>query len=257
MIELLFAAVGAAMLGYAGLQLRPAYHVYRGETQDIIEVERKEGPVEIEGTAETAAGTLEAPISGQECLAYEYEVEEYQSSGKNSSWNTVDEGEAATPFRLEDQTASALVDATGAAISLETDDKTRVDGGEEEPPAIREFLDKNADLDSQAGGIDVGPLTLGTGNDRRYREARLHPGDEAYVLGQTDYDVDARESMRDISAVVRDGEEAPAFVVAQGDQNRAARRLFFDQIWTIVLGLALLIFGLVTGAPELLRLIGM
>lgn len=256
MIGLLFAAVGLGLFGYGLVQLRPAYHVYKGETQDIIEVERKDGPVEVDGTATSAGKLVQAPISGQECLAYEYSVEEYKNSGNNSSWKTVDKGQAAAPFRLEDRTASVLVDATTADISLETNDSLRVDGGEEAPPAVQEFLDRNADLTPQNDSIDLAGFSIGTGNDRRYHESRLHVDDPAYVLGQTDYDIDARESMRDISAVVRDGEEAPAFVVAQGDRERTAKRLFFEHGGLVGVGLLMTAIGLAVSAPQLLRAVG-
>lgn len=256
MFGLLVLAAGVVLLGFSAARLRPAYHVYRGETQDIVEVERMDGPVELEGTATTVDRTLSAPITGTECLAYEYEVQEYKSSGKSSSWRTVDQGSAAVPFRLEDRTASVVVDAVGAEPVLSTDWRTKVQGGEPEPEPVAEFLAAHADLDSQNRSVDIGITELATGNDRRYYERRLHPDEDAYVLGQTTYDVDARETMRDVSAVVQDGPETPAFVVADEGQEDTAWQLVTDESGWLLLALVLVGFGLFATAPRVLSLAG-
>jgi hypothetical protein len=155
----------------------------------VVAVERADGPVEVEGTATPSDGTIESPLTKTPCLAYEYEIEELQSSGKNSSWNTLDEGRGTVPFRLEDETASVRVDSEGATLALSTDATAEVGGGEPEPERVREFLETESDLDSQNTSFDLGPLSLATGNDRKYHERRLDPDSEAYVLGQSRYDV--------------------------------------------------------------------
>ncbi|WP_293030194.1 GIDE domain-containing protein [Natronococcus sp.] len=228
---------GLVALGIGCLKLQPAYHVYRGETDDVVAVERAEGPVELEGTASPIDDPLRAPITGTDALAYEYEVEEYRSSGKNSSWKTVDEGQDATSFRLEDETASVRVEPAGAELALSTDTTIEVDGGEPEPEPIREFLAHESDLESENTSLDLKVVELATGNDRRYHERRLEPGDEAYVLGQSSYDVDARETMRDVSAVVGDGDGTPAFVVSDSSQDGTARLLATRQLPWLVGGL--------------------
>ncbi|WP_049926325.1 GIDE domain-containing protein [Halopiger goleimassiliensis] len=246
MIGALLAVGGIACLAYGAWNLRPAYHVYRGETDDVVSVERVDGPVELEGTATELAGTVEAPLTGTPCLAYEYEVEEHQSSGKNSSWNTVDSGSAAVPFRLEDETASVRVEPAGADFALTTDERIDVDGGEPEPEPVRRFLETESDLESENRSLDLAVVEIATGNDRRYYERRLDPGGEVYVLGQTTYDVEARETMRDISAVVEDGPESPVFVVADTCQDGAARLLARRGLVWFGFGLALLAFGVVS-----------
>ena len=221
---------GLVALAIGCLKLRPAYHVYRGETDDVVAVERAEGPVEVAGTATSLGDPLRAPITGTDALAYEYEVEEYRSSGKNSSWKTVDEGQDATAFRLEDATASVRVEPAGAELALSTDTTIEVDGGEPEPGPIREFLAHESDLESENTSLDLKVVELATGNDRRDHERRLEPGVEAYVFGQSSYDVDARETMRDVSAVVSDGDGTPAFVVSNAGQEGTARLLVRRQL---------------------------
>ncbi|AGB36234.1 GIDE domain-containing protein [Natronococcus occultus] len=234
---------GFVVLSIGLSKLRPAYHVYRGETDDVVAVERAEGPVELAGTVSPIDDPLRAPLTGTAALAYEYEVEELQSSGKSSSWNTVDEGRAATPFRLEDATASVRVEPAGAELALSTDTTIEVDGGEPEPEPIREFLAHESDLESENTSLDLKVVELATGNDRRYHERRLEPGGEAYVFGQSSYDVDARETMRDVSAVVSDGDGTPAFVVSDSSQDGTARLLATRQLPWLVGGLLMIGIG--------------
>ncbi|MFU8866643.1 GIDE domain-containing protein [Natronococcus sp.] len=234
---------GLVALVVGCLKLRPAYHVYRGETDDVVAVERAAGPVELEGTATAIGDRLRAPLTGTAALAYEYEVEEYQSSGKNSSWKTVDEGREATAFRLEDETASVRVEPAGAELALSTDTTIEVDGGEPEPEPIREFLAHESDLESENTSIDLKVVELATGNDRRYHERRLEPGGEAYAFGQSRYDIDARETMRDISAVVSDGDGTPAFVVSDSSRDGTARLLARRQLPWLVGGLLMIGVG--------------
>ncbi|SDQ27511.1 GIDE domain-containing protein [Natronobacterium texcoconense] len=221
----IFVLVGVALVAVGCWKLQPAYHVYRGDIDDVVSVERANGPVELEGTATAVDGTISSPLTETECLVYEYEVEEYQSSGNNSSWTTVDEGTDVVPFRLEDDTASVRVEPEGADLALSTEITIGVDGGEPEPKQVREFLETQSDLESENSSIDLGVVEISTGNNRRYHERRLDPGEEVYVFGQSHYDIDARETMRDVGAVIEDGPETPAFVVADSCQYVAARRL--------------------------------
>ncbi|MCU4924480.1 E3 ubiquitin ligase family protein [Halobacteria archaeon AArc-dxtr1] len=234
-IALLVAGLG--LVAYSVWGLRPAYHVYRGETDDIVGIEHAEGTVELVGTASPIDGAIEAPLTGSDCLAYEYEVEEYQSSGKNSSWRTVDEGAGAVPFRLDDETASVRVDPAGATLALSTDTTVRVDGGEPEPEPIRRFLEHESDLESENSSLDLRVVKIATGNDRKYHERRLDPDGEAYVIGRSTYDVEARETMRDVNAVV-EGDGAPTFVVSDSSQDGAAWLLAKEPLTWLVLGLA-------------------
>ncbi|NGM68249.1 E3 ubiquitin ligase [Natronolimnobius sp. AArcel1] len=244
----LFVLLGLCAMIYGGFRLRPAYHVYRGDTDDVLSVERAEGPVELEGTATPITSPSEGPLTGKPCLVYEYEVEELQSSGKNSSWNTVDEGAGGVPFRLEDDTASIRVNPSAGEFALSTVDRIDVDGGEAEPDRVREFLEHHSDLESENTSVDLHVVEIATGNDRRYYERRLEPGGDVYVLGQSRYDVDARETMRDVSAVIEDGPETPVFVIGDSCQDGAARLLAKPAaLWlaggllAVVLGVALLL----------------
>ncbi|MEY7851939.1 E3 ubiquitin ligase [Natrarchaeobius sp. A-rgal3] len=243
MFGILLVVGGLFLLAVGAVKIRPAYHVYRGEIQDVLEVERFDGPVELEGTATELEDTIVAPLSGTPCLASEYEVEEYQSSGNSSSWNTVDSGSAAVSFRLEDETASVRVDPAGCRLALSTDRTIEVGGGESEPAAIREFLESTSDLESENSSLDLGLVEIATGNDRRYHERRLDVGGDAYVLGRSRYDVGARETMRDISAVVEDGEETPAFVVSDSPPEVAVWLLAKPALWWLIGGVLALFVG--------------
>ena len=201
-------------------------------------------PGRLEGTASELEGTVSAPLTGTSCLVYEYEVEELESTGNGYSWVTVDEGVGSVPFRLEDETAGIRVEPAGADLALSTARTIEVDGGESEPEPVRRFLEEESELTAADETLDLVVLEIATGNDRRYHERRLEPGEEAYVLGQSRYDVDARETMRDVSAVVEDGPATPVFVVADSCQDDAALLLARPARNYVLIGLVLVLLGL-------------
>ena len=61
---------------------------------------------------------LISPFSNQKCVYYEYFIEEYRSSGKNSSWVTIRHEKEKRPFYIKDDTGKVLVDPTEAQIDL-------------------------------------------------------------------------------------------------------------------------------------------
>ncbi|MDZ7700944.1 MAG: hypothetical protein U5J98_02120 [Halobacteriales archaeon] len=78
----------------------------------IAEVEA--GPVAVSATARPADdGTLRAPFSARDCLAYQYEVREAQ--GKNRETPTlIAEGAERVPFTVEDESGSVVVRPDGS-----------------------------------------------------------------------------------------------------------------------------------------------
>lgn len=101
--------LGCVMLWYGGRELVLAYRIITNDPSDAMSL-GDGGPVEVEGTAQPQYETLTSPFTETPCLAYEYEVEEERNSKKGRHWETVDSGRNHTPFRIEDGTASALVD---------------------------------------------------------------------------------------------------------------------------------------------------
>ncbi len=59
---------------------------------------------------------LNAPLSGVNCIAYDYTVREKRGSGKSSRWVTIHEDAQRTPFLCTDREGSVPVDPSGAKL---------------------------------------------------------------------------------------------------------------------------------------------
>ncbi|NHN47118.1 E3 ubiquitin ligase [Halostella sp. JP-L12] len=197
--------------------------MYRNEPVDVASAANASGVVEVEGTVEPHEVTLVSPFTGTECVACRYEVEEYTSYGKSSHWDSIYSGGARRPFVLADDTGRLLVEPTGASLALDEDDVVRVDAGDRPPERIRRWIGETPEVDSEEGSWDLGPLSIATGNDRKYVERRLDPGETVHVYGVTEFRrwSDAGGT---VNAVVR-GEGAPFFRITDGSEREAVRRL--------------------------------
>lgn len=182
-LGLLLFAVGVLGVGYGWRRRRQRSVIASTETTDVLRL--TPGPAEVVGTAERSDdGPLPAPFSEESCLLAEWEIEEWEESGKHSSWRTEGKGTVTTPFYVDDGTDRVLVRPSEATVDLAGSRETTHVGVDEEPPeSIRRFLD----LDSTPGDPNealIKALDWGTQvGDRKYHQRLLKPGDEVYVHG--------------------------------------------------------------------------
>lgn len=228
----LLGLVAVAFLADGVRHGRRAYRVYRNDPVDVASAANASGVVEVEGTVESHEVTLVAPFTGTECVACRYEVEEYTSSGKSSHWESVYAGGARRPFVLADDTGRLLVDPEGASLALDEEDAIRVDAGDRPPERVRRWIGETPAVDSEEGRWDLGPLSVATGNDRRYVERRLDPGERVHVYGVTEYRRWSDEGGT-VNAVLR-GEGAPFFRITDGSEREAVRRLATPALFRLV-----------------------
>jgi hypothetical protein len=247
--------VGVALLTLGLAELRNAWRI-RSQDPDPAADATRGGPVELAGVANAADQTIRAPFSGTECLACEYEVLEYRSSGKHSSWQTVDEDTIAVPFHLQDDTGSVLVDPNGASLNLAEEMDHKVQGGTTPPDRIREFIADTPTVDSENYTHDLKIVEIKGGNDRRYVERRLDPNKRVHVVGAARSAYDRTGDLGTVNAVVGAPDVGSAsligrwrrriagrpFAVADSRQGGAAWRMAKPGLVLTVLG------GVVLGA---------
>jgi hypothetical protein len=249
LVALAMFAVAAYLLYTGGKELLTVYHILTNDPLPVGQLHGHRGPVEIEGQAvpEEDTGTVTAPFTGSECLAYTYEVEELRSSGKNSSWRTLDEGEGGVDFIVEDETGRVRVDPQGANIRLESH-TIRVSPGDELPGRIESYLASTDDVDKQDGTLDLMVTELSVGNKQRFTERRLDVGESVYVYGQATRDPEtAGWGSNLVDAVVGDGQATPVFVVSDTDERGTAWRFGKRGAGYVVFGLLCVLFGLAFG----------
>jgi hypothetical protein len=180
----LFLLIGLAILGYGLLSFRTYVKIRLRSPTDAHTVDS--GAVEVEGEAKPGERTVEAPFTGETCIAYEFEVEKYRHDDDGSNWHTRASGAKVAPFRIADGTGVVGVEPTESSLSVDRDYRVVV-GREETPPErVQAFVDGRDDLDHDTGSFDLGPVSIGTGDKHRFTERRLDPGMEAYVTGRAE-----------------------------------------------------------------------
>jgi hypothetical protein len=183
-VAALFSLVGLGVAAAGGERLLTTYQLRTATLDDLYDATAG-GRVELEGRAEPATKILTAPFSGTECLAFTYEVEEYYPDDDGSDWHTLASGSLGVPFGLVTDGGGVLVRADERPELAISDDRTRIEvGGDEDPPErVREFV-ASAGVDAkETGRFDLGPLSVETGDRRRYTETRLVAGETVFVAG--------------------------------------------------------------------------
>lgn len=194
------AAFAAALAWYGFRECRLAYLVLRSNPNDVLEA-TDGGPIELEGVARPVGDVVRSPFTDTPALVYEYEVEERHETQHGSSWQTIDSGERFVPFLLEDDTGAVLIEPPGASFRLEAE-TIEVKGGTAPPEQIQRFIDETEAVDDQNTSVDLRVLELRTGDDRRFVERRLEPGEGVYVIGTARYDTSVSRLSGQVNAAV-------------------------------------------------------
>ncbi len=166
-----------------------------------------QGYIELSGFAKiNDAPPLIAPLTGQPCLWYFYEIERYQRTGKSHSWTTVEKKSSDAYFILEDETGECSIDPRRADVT--TNWKKTWYGNQRRPSTI-----------SSTTGLLGG---LMTGNRYRYTEKRIHDKDYLYALGlfQTIHAPSAEQQTKTkMSELLNEWKQDYDKLVARFDQN--------------------------------------
>jgi hypothetical protein len=219
-----FVGLGLVAFVYGTSQFLVGWRIHTSQ-EDTVSDATAGGRVDLEGTARTHEETLEAPVSGRDCLGYEYTVEEHAPSGRGSDWNTVDDGGTTVPFLLDTETGTVLVSDENPSLAINDDRKrVRLDSDEDVPGPVQRFVERNHEVDPVGGRtLDLKLTEVHTGRTRRYTEYALVPGETAYVAGVGESPAGAGVPVpREASALIR----APGGVDTSGVLGRAERRLW-------------------------------
>lgn len=171
-------------------------------TDEVVSISGSANPVQDE--------LLVSPITDEECLAYEYNVKQRKSGGKNKMLDTGSDSQA---FIIDDGTAKAYISADEVDITKER------------------ITDVNEN-ELQESVITKPSLTGG----RVYEEGTIKPGEEVFVVGSTTstnkYDADTE--------VVDTGGR---FLVSNVSREKTARKSLLYSI-SLLIGIGLLAIGL-------------
>lgn len=228
---------GMVLLALGVAQLRFVLRLRGTEPTPVREVPSVTGPVEIVGAATPDTEMLVAPVSGEDCLAYDYEILEEEYGLESHEWRTLDSGTATVPFLVDDGTSVVLVNPDGADLSFETE-TTRTGRKDDPPPGIERALDSPEESSETP---DLRGVNFNGVSDHEFREGRLDPAEDVYVYGTPERTVAGEYQPGRVDAVLRAGDTesmfAPVFVVADGRKHEVIGRLLWRSISGIGLGL--------------------
>lgn len=195
------------------------------------------GAVELTGTVERAAGTVTAPLTAEECVVVDYEVEEYKRHDDLAKeWVTVDSAVVAEPFYLNDGTGRMLVDPPEWSSNYDVSEENRrregFDSTAAQPDALDAFL------------VDHTGASPTSGYPRRYTQEVIPVGSEAFVFGDAESaeDVEVAVDLGAASAgaalsdlVVTEDEDTEMFLLSDKRQDElVAGRRYSLVAWGIV-----------------------
>jgi hypothetical protein len=197
------------------------------------------GRTELNGIAKPTDGTVEQPFLDGECLYADWRIEEHKHDDDGSDWHTIDSGEVATPFALDDGTGAVRVAAsTDADWEISDEHRTRIDVGERESPPdeIRSFLETHSET-------DVGDEGIVFGDRRRYVQEVLPPDEEVYVFGRAAEREGASGDNEGRLVMERDG-GSDRFIISDMTESELTESLSTRAPLFILLGLAMSVGGL-------------
>ena len=166
----------------AAVTRRPRYDVRRllRETRRTpIARAQRARTYKIVGTLEYVGEPLRSPLSGRRCAAYEIVVIDKEHGNGIHSGQVIRES-FSRPFRIVDDTGTALIDASTSLVAIRVDRNT-VSGAFDRPtPSEQRFLQRHGQASNEWFG----------GRSLRYEEGILEEGERVAVYGRGTWEPD-------------------------------------------------------------------
>jgi hypothetical protein len=233
-MSVVFFVFGAVML-YSGFdQWRVKRLIQDTPTEQVRSA--AVGRTELRGVAKPAYGTVDRPFTEGDALYADWEIEEHENSDGDSDWVTVDGGEAATRFDLDDGTGAVEVAAsTDTVWEVSEDNRTAytVEEGESPPPPAQSFLENRADESDPEVGVD---------DRRRYSQTVVPPEADVYVFGAA-VERDGAGGSNEQRLVVERDDGSERFIVSDMTESNLHDSLGQRAPALVVLGLLVCVGG--------------
>jgi len=177
-----------------------------------------------------------SPFTDKECVYYKFTIEEYRSSGKNSHWITIKNGEQRSLFYLKDDTGTVLIDPTGATIEARKDFEYQSGFGKDPPEQVIRFLIANNLAHEGFFGLN---------KTMRYRETIIVPDDTLYIMGtagESPFNREATANHVD-SIMIQKGKYEKQYYISDKSEKQILKNLAILTYGMWVLGIILIIVG--------------
>lgn len=179
---------------------------------------------------------FKSPFTDKECVYYQFTIEEYRSSGKNSHWVTIKKGEQRGLFYLKDDTGMVLIDPTGAKIEARRDFEYQSSLGKDPPEQVIRFLAAN-NLAHEG--------FLGLNKTMRYQETIIVPEENLYIMGtagENPLKIEATENHVD-SIMIQKGKYEKQYYISDKSEKQILKNLAILTYGMWGVGIVLIIVG--------------
>lgn len=179
---------------------------------------------------------FEAPLTGAKCVFYEYSIQRNIKSGKESTWETILQGDSRTsPFFLQDGTGMAMVAPRGAVIDIAYAYRLELADLAKVPTHISDFMDRR--------GVPCRSV-FGPNKKLRFIERILRPQEEVFVMGtcqEATFRLDEPpEGFSHGLCVAKGHRSGDRFILSEESQGDLVRAYGFKAANGIVFGLLLI-----------------
>lgn len=223
----LFLAAGVVVFTSGFRQYRRRSLVRDTPTSDVRSLAM--GTVELHGDVSPVDKPLQSPFSGEDCVFYEYKIEQYRDSAEGGGkFHHKEMQDERIPFELDDGTGDVRVEPEDATFRVETGNTYTVKQFDKLPDPAQNFINEQVLRDDIQEKM--------TGKQRwRFTETYLKAGDDAYVFGKAiprDHDGSA---VNEENAVITADDETPMFMIADRPEDELLTWMNKD-IWGRLIG---------------------
>lgn len=178
--------------------------------------------------ADSGLVTIEAPITGRECLLASWSIQEF-----GGSWSTLDKGVKSVPFEVRNEGSSLRVGVDDTLVedfwSLYLNDQYKevlYHRGDEQPPErVAQFLHERDVREPHVSPLS--PDWEEIQGDRRYREPIVEPGDDLFIVGTVEQ---SRSSTDSSSLCVRLTADAESLLTNRGRKAVIKTHIIFGSV---------------------------
>ncbi|HUN24945.1 MAG TPA: GIDE domain-containing protein [Steroidobacteraceae bacterium] len=163
-----------------------------------------QGYVRIEGRARcTADHDAAAPLSGRECVWWDYQIERRVANSRGEkSWQTVERARSVAPFILEDGDSQCLIGPVGADVT----------------PAFHQSW--YGDTPRPARVAVAAEFVIGADREFRYTERLIAPAVRLTVLGELRSHADTAETDERVRELISKWKQDQPSLLARFDRDR-------------------------------------
>lgn len=240
-------AISTALVVFGAVRLSKGYEDLRKKRElDQTPVDNigslSKGISSVHGRAQPLSAEIKATFSEKDCVATQWEIQEYRQENTKRYWKTRATGREFPNFCLKDESGTVAIDPKGAELKLDENDVYQYQPGEKVPEPIRATLETEGIREKELESSGNSPV-LG---ERRFIERRIEPGNELFIYGEAVPNSESDVAASSVEYTISDpGSRTPVYLITDNTRDEVIGSLE-DSQRNVILGGALLVAGVLT-----------